>query len=210
MIPVAYWGCCTANKSLQADSYQINWDFRILSILSGSKNLRWNSPPGEKLQQTSLGCRSTRIPPLFRLDIWAFDKGTAVAKAKLSDVEARSQQGGGGGATRPPDLPISCPSPTGLVTPDTGVPKVTQSTLPSTPTSEDYLDELIWRRDTHRTLFAHFCRGGQKKKIIMIKERLPSSPELKNKWETPGKSGKKILVRTTNCFNSLWWRRINA
>lgn len=118
--------------------------------------------------------------------------------------------GGGGGATRPPDLPISCPSPTGLVTPDTGVPKVTQSTLPSTPTSEDYLDELIWRRDTHRTLFAHFCRGGQKKKIIMIKERLPSSPELKNKWETPGKSGKKILVRTTNCFNSLWWRRINA
>lgn len=106
MIPVAYWGCCTANKSLQADSYQINWDFRILSILSGSKNLRWNSPPGEKLQQTSLGCRSTRIPPLFRLDIWAFDKGTAVAKAKLSDVEARSQQGGGGGneTSWPPHL----------------------------------------------------------------------------------------------------------
>lgn len=53
-------------------------------------------------------------------------------------------------------------------------------------------------------------RRAKEKKKIMIKERLPSSPELKNKWETPWKSGKKILVRTTNCFNSLWWRRINA
>lgn len=115
-------------------------------------------------------------------------------QSRGSDTDTPSQER----AARPPNSPSHRINWTSLI--------ATGLIAPSTHPNSGFLHELMWRMEVHRALFANFCGGeGGKTKSV-----LKTSPEVKNKWETPQKRDKKVPVRTTNCLNSCWWRRINA